>query len=119
MGRVVREKRRPPRARRGGGDQCPHHPQGRGRARHRGAIAALKPKSSVRPARIRLERQRLDESSLDTIFEIVANNPGKRPLVLEFVMPGGRCIELAAGDNFRVADERTLAAALAGFSPAA
>ncbi len=84
-----------------------------------GAIAALKPKSSVRPARIRLERQRLDESSLDTIFEIVANNPGKRPLVLEFVMPGGRCIELAAGDNFRVADERTLAAALAGFSPAA
>lgn len=84
-----------------------------------GAISALKPKTSVRPARIRLDRARLDEGSLDAILDTVRNNPGKRPLVLEFVMPGGQCVELAAGEKFRVADERTLATALAEFSPAA
>jgi DNA polymerase III subunit alpha len=82
-----------------------------------GAIASLKPKTSIRAARIRLDRARLDESSLEIILEAVKKHSGKRPLILEFVMPGGRCVALSAGENFRVADERGLAADLAQFSP--
>ena len=82
-----------------------------------GAIAPLKPKSSVRPARIRIARDRIDESSLETIMDTVRKHPGKRPLVIEFVMPGGQCVELSAGDKFQVGDERTLAAALSQFAP--
>jgi hypothetical protein len=32
--------------------------------------------------------------------------------VLEFLMPGGGCVEMQSGDEFRVADERPLLAAL-------
>lgn len=81
-----------------------------------GAIATLKPKTSVRPARLRLDHARMSEESLDTIMDAVTKNPGKRPLILEFVMPSGRSVAVSAGERFLVADERSLVAALERFT---
>jgi len=84
-----------------------------------GAVAALKPKTSVRPVRLRLARERLDESSLEVILAAVKKNPGPRPLILEFVMPNGRSLEMPAGEEFGIGDERALQAALEDLTLAA
>jgi len=73
-----------------------------------GAVAALKPKSSVKPVRLRLARERLDESALQTILAAVKKNPGNRPLILEFVLPNGRSLEMPAGEEFGIGDERAV-----------
>ena len=73
-----------------------------------GAVAALKPKASVKPVRLRLARERLDEPALQTILAAVKKNPGNRPLILEFVLPNGRSLEMPAGEEFAVADDRVL-----------
>jgi DNA polymerase-3 subunit alpha len=75
-----------------------------------GAVAALKPKASVKPVRLRLARERLDESALETLLALVKKNPGNRPLILEFVLPNGRSLEMPAGEEFSVADERAISA---------
>jgi DNA polymerase-3 subunit alpha len=73
-----------------------------------GAVAALKPKTSVKPVRLRLARERLAEADLDTILAAVKKHPGPRPLILEFVLPNGRSLEVPAGEEFGVGDERGL-----------
>ncbi len=73
-----------------------------------GAVAALKPKSSVKPVRLRLARERLDEPALEAILAAVKKNPGNRPLILEFVLPNGRSLEMPAGEEFGIGDERAL-----------
>ncbi len=73
-----------------------------------GAVAALKPKASVKPVRLRLARERLDESALQTILAAVKKNPGNRPLILEFVLPNGRSLEMPAGEEFGIGDERAV-----------
>ena len=81
-----------------------------------GQIAALKPKASVRPVRLRLARERVAESDLATILDAVKSHPGPRPLVIEFVRPDGSAFEFPAGDEFGVGDERALLTALAPFA---
>ncbi|MFM8764676.1 MAG: DNA polymerase III subunit alpha, partial [Spartobacteria bacterium] len=79
-----------------------------------GAVAALKEKTSVRPVRLRLARERLDEPALQKILAAVKANPGQRPLILEFVLPNGRSIEMPTGDEFAIGDERALVAPVYG-----
>jgi DNA polymerase-3 subunit alpha len=79
-----------------------------------GAVAALKEKTSVRPVRLRLARERLDEPALQKILAAVQANPGPRPLILEFVLPNGRSLEMPAGEEFAIGDERELVSAVNG-----
>ena len=72
------------------------------------SISALKPKTSLRPVRIRLEHARSDSSVLEALLEAAKKNPGKRPLVLEIAMPGGNSVDLHAGNEFSVSDEKPL-----------
>ena len=84
-----------------------------------GAVAALKPKASVKPVRLRLARERLDESALETILAAVKKNPGNRPLILEFVLPNGRSLEMPAAEEFGIGDERAVLDAAKKFTLAA
>ncbi len=77
-----------------------------------GAMAALKPKASVKAVRLRLERGLVDEAALQTILAAVKKNPGVRPLILEFALPDGRTFEIAAGEEFNVGDERAIRSAV-------
>jgi DNA polymerase-3 subunit alpha len=79
-----------------------------------GAVAALNEKTSVRPVRLRLARERLDEPALQKILAAVKANPGPRPLILEFVLPNGRSLEMPAGEEFAIGDERELVSAVNG-----
>jgi DNA polymerase-3 subunit alpha len=79
-----------------------------------GASTALKEKTSVRPVRLRLARERLDEPALKKILAAVQANPGPRPLILEFILPNGRSLEMPAGEQFAIGDERALIAAVNG-----
>ena len=84
-----------------------------------GQIAALKPKASVRPVRLRLARERVTEDDLGTILNAVRKNPGPRPLIIEFVRANGSSFEFPSGDEFGIGDERALLAAIAPFVLAA
>ena len=84
-----------------------------------GQIAALKPKVSVRPVRLRLARERVTEDDLTTILNAVMINSGPRPLIIEFVRPDGSSFEFPSGDEFGIGDERALLAAIAPFVLAA
>lgn len=79
-----------------------------------GAAAALKEKASVRPVRLRLAHERLDDAALQKILGAVKANPGPRPLILEFVRPNGRSLEMPAGEEFGIGDERALVSAVNG-----
>ena len=79
-----------------------------------GAVAALKEKTSIRPVRLRLARERLDEAALQKILSAVKANPGPRPLILEFVSAQGRAVDLAANEEFGVGDELALISAIDG-----
>ena len=80
-----------------------------------GAMAALKPKASLRAVRLRFARERIEESHLHTILEAVKKYPGARPLILEFILPNGRALEIPAGEEFSVGDERALLEAVSPF----
>jgi len=79
-----------------------------------GATVALKEKTSVRPVRLRLAHERLDEAALQKILAAVKANPGPRPLILEFVRPNGRSLDMPAGEEFGIGDERALVSAVNG-----
>ena len=80
------------------------------------AIAALKPKPSVKPVRLRLAREKMRESDLALVLASVKRHPGPRPLFLEFVRPDGAAFEMAVGEEFAVGDEQALSGELAAFS---
>jgi len=80
------------------------------------SVAALKPKASVKPLRIRLAREKMRETDLSLVLESVKRHPGPRPLFLEFVRADGSSYEIAAGEEFAVGDERELIEALAAFA---
>ncbi|MEI6493116.1 MAG: DNA polymerase III subunit alpha, partial [Verrucomicrobiota bacterium] len=80
------------------------------------SMAALKPKTSVKPVRLRLSREKMQETDLYQILESIKRHPGPRPLYLEFVRADGRTIAMAAGDEFAVGDERELVEELAAFA---
>jgi hypothetical protein len=44
----------------------------------------------------------------------VKANPGPRPLILEFVRPNGRSLDMPAGEEFSIGDERALISAVNG-----
>ena len=79
-------------------------------------IAALKPKPSVKPVRLRLSREKMRESDLALVLESIKRHPGPRPLFLEFVRPDGTAVEMAAGEEFAVGDEQALSGELTAFS---
>lgn len=81
-----------------------------------GAIAALKPKTSVKPVRLRLSREKLKEADLFAILEAVKRHPGPRPLLLEFLLPGGKSLEMAADEEFSIGDERSLLEELTSYT---
>lgn len=72
------------------------------------SVAELKPKASVKPVRIRLSREKLREEDLGAILECVKRHKGSRPLILEFVRADGQSVEVTAGEEFPVGDERAL-----------
>jgi hypothetical protein len=59
-------------------------------------------------------RERLDEAALQKILAAVKANPGPRPLILEFVLPNGRSLDMPAGEEFAIGDERELVSAVNG-----
>ncbi|MCX6972374.1 MAG: DNA polymerase III subunit alpha [Verrucomicrobia bacterium] len=79
------------------------------------SVAALKPKASVKPVRLRLSREKMLEDDLLRILESVKRHPGPRPLILEFVRSDGRTIEMETGEEFSVGDERELLEELSEF----
>jgi DNA polymerase-3 subunit alpha len=81
-----------------------------------GALAALKPKTSIKPVRVRLAREKLTEGDLSTILEAVKRFPGPRPLILEFVRTDGKTLEIPAAEEFNVGEERSLLEELAVFA---
>ena len=80
------------------------------------SIAALKPKASVKPVRIRLSREKMREDDLIRVLESIKRYPGPRPLFLEFVRSDGCIVEISAGDELSVSDERELTEELSAFS---
>lgn len=80
------------------------------------SLAALKPKASVKPVRLRLAREKMREDDLFRVLESIKRHPGPRPLFLEFVRPDGSAVEMAAGEEFAVSDERELIEELSAFS---
>lgn len=80
-----------------------------------GQIAALKPKASMKPVRLRLARERISENHLMTILDAVKRYPGKRPLIIEMVSSNGHTFEFPAGEEFSIGDEQGLLEAVAPF----
>ncbi len=81
-----------------------------------GAIAALKPKSSVKPVRLRLLHEKTGEGDFEAILQAVKRFPGPRPLIIEFVRKDGLTLEVPAGEEFAVGDERAFLEELSGLS---
>lgn len=80
------------------------------------SVAALKPKASVKPVRLRLSRDKMHEGDLLRVLESVRRYPGPRPLILEFVRGDGNVLEMEAGEEFGVSDARELADELSAYA---
>jgi DNA polymerase-3 subunit alpha len=79
------------------------------------SVTALKPKASVKPVRLRLSREKLQEADLPRILDCIKRHPGPRPLFLEFVRSDGSKVEVEAAEEFAVSDEREITSELAAF----
>jgi DNA polymerase-3 subunit alpha len=77
------------------------------------SMQALKPRVSRKPVNLRLALPKLNEADLERIAEVVRKFPGNRPVQLDFVRDDGKSVQLRAGDDFTVGDERALRTALA------
>ena len=77
------------------------------------SLEPLKPRVSRRPVDLRFARPKLDEAALARIAESIRKFPGNRPVQLGFVRDDGRLVQLAAGGEFTVGDERALRSDLA------
>jgi len=82
------------------------------------SFTPLKPKASVKPVRLRLARNKLTETDLPQILEVVKRHPGKSPLHLEFVGEDGRSCEILASEKLTVGDEASLLNEIARFAAA-
>ena len=80
------------------------------------SVAALKPKASVKPVRLRLSREKMREDDLLRVLESIKRHPGPRPLILEFVRADGSMVEIEAGEELAVSDGRELGEELAAFA---
>jgi len=80
------------------------------------SFSALNPKLSVKPVCLRLARNKLSESGLSDLCEIIKRHPGKAPLQIEIVAESGAVYPIMASDDFKVGDASTLEAAVAEFA---
>ncbi|MDD5201039.1 MAG: DNA polymerase III subunit alpha, partial [Terrimicrobiaceae bacterium] len=77
------------------------------------SIQALKPRASRSAVELRFAGTALKPGDLDRIAESIRKFPGPRPVQLGFVRADGGCVQLRAGEEFAVGDERALRADLA------
>ncbi len=67
---------------------------------------------AARPILVRLNTTRHSSIDLERIHELVIQHPGDTPLIIEFVLSGGKRLRMQAGEEFKVADSRELREAL-------
>ncbi len=77
------------------------------------SIAPLKPRASRRAVELRFSTKGLTAADLERVAEAIRRFPGARPVELGLVKEDGACLQLRAGDDFLVGDERGLRADLA------
>jgi DNA polymerase III alpha subunit len=77
------------------------------------SLQELKPRKSRRAVELRFAAPRLSAGDLERVAEAIRRFPGGRPVQLGFVRPDGGSVEVLAGDEFAVGDERALRAELA------
>ena len=65
-----------------------------------------------RPIIVRLNTARHSSIDLERIHEVIQQHPGTTPLIMEFLIPGGKRLRMRAGEEFKVADTRELRDAL-------
>jgi DNA polymerase-3 subunit alpha len=75
------------------------------------SMEPLKPRVSRRPVDLRFAK--ITEADLARVADSIRRFPGNRPLQLGFVRDDGRVVQLIAGDEFTVGDERALRSDLA------
>ncbi len=79
------------------------------------SFSALKPKLSVKPVCLRLARNKLSESDLPHILEILKRHPGKAPLRIEIVAESGATFAIAAAEALNVGDGSAIEAEMEEF----
>ncbi|MGH8048829.1 MAG: DNA polymerase III subunit alpha [Chthoniobacterales bacterium] len=72
------------------------------------SIEPLKPRASRRPVALHFAMPKLTEADLARVAESIRKFPGNRPVKLGFMRDDGRMVQLIAGDEFTVGDERAL-----------
>lgn len=77
------------------------------------SLEPLKPRVSRKPVDLRFALPKLDEPSLTRIAESIRKFPGNRPVQIGLVRDDGRFVQLLAGNEFSVGDERALRTELA------
>ncbi|HEY8902543.1 MAG TPA: DNA polymerase III subunit alpha [Chthoniobacterales bacterium] len=77
------------------------------------SLQALKPRVSRKPVNLRLALPKVKEADLERVAAAVKKFPGNRPVQIAFIRDDGRSVQLRAGDDFTVGDERALRADLA------
>jgi len=76
------------------------------------SLQELKPRKSRSAVALRFAAPKLTGGDLERIAESIRKFPGARPVQLGFVRPDGNCLEVLAGEEFAVGDERALRAEL-------
>ncbi len=76
------------------------------------SLEPLKPRNSRKPVSLRFDLPKVSEEVLARVAQSIRKFPGNRPVQLGFVGGDGRVLQLRAGDEFTVGDERALRAEL-------
>ncbi len=76
------------------------------------SLQPLKPRGSRKPVDLRFELPKFSEVALARVAESIRKFPGNRPVQIGFVSGDGRVLQLRAGEEFAVGDERALRAEL-------
>jgi DNA polymerase III subunit alpha len=72
------------------------------------SLQPLKPRDSRLSVDLRFELPKLTEAALGRIADSIRRFPGNRPVQIELVRADGRLVQLLAGAEFTVGDERAL-----------
>jgi DNA polymerase-3 subunit alpha len=77
------------------------------------SLEPLKPRVSRKAVALRFEAPKLTAGDLERVAAAIRKFSGNRPVQLDFVRPDGGSVEVLAGDEFGVGDERALRGELA------